>query len=126
MIGAGRGPFVDSEFRRLRAGWVECQPLATRRRAVAMQNYGSPGAQAAPMRTLKVSRAVLAVMPHSRTLRFTILESHLALRTDALRLGGARLAGQFDVFDGAIDAQMAGDGIIPHDANGGSVFHWLR
>jgi len=84
------------------------------------------GAEAAPVRTLKVSRAVLAVMPHARTLRFTILESHLALRTDALRLGGARLAGQFDVFDGAIDAQMAGDGIIPHDANGGSVFHWLR
>lgn len=124
MIGAGPRRFLKGD-RRLRAGWAEYRPLprgVARLRCEIME----AGAEAAPVRTLKVSRAVLAVMPHSRALRFAILENHMALRTDALRLGCARLTGQFNVFDSAIDAQMASDGIIPHDANGGGVFHWLR
>lgn len=117
---------VGGASKRLRARPFQTNPDAARRRKLLRMTCGNAAGASAPAWPLKVSRAVLAVMPHLRALRFTILESHLALRTHALRLGGARLAGQLDVLDAAIGAKMASDGKIPHSANGGRVFHWLR
>jgi hypothetical protein len=68
---------------------------------------------------LKVSRAFGAVVPNVRPLRLLILELGLAVRAKALRLGIARAAYKPDVAHGSVAAEMASDGEIVHDADGG-------
>ncbi|HUN56934.1 MAG TPA: hypothetical protein VMU41_02375 [Candidatus Binataceae bacterium] len=85
--------------------------------------YVEPGGPAGGV--LKVRRARLAVMANFRALRFLVLEGGLALWADTLRLGIAGPATQLGVTDGAVIAEMTGDGEIIHSADG-SVVHWRR
>jgi len=57
-------------------------------------------------------------MANSRTLRFLILKGDLTLGASALRLRLAGAANQLDVADGAVAAEMAGDGKIIDSADG--------
>jgi hypothetical protein len=68
---------------------------------------------------LKVTRAVTAPMPHSRSLRLLVLKSGLALRACALGLGVSRSTSQLDVADCSVTAEMPGDREVIYSANGG-------
>jgi hypothetical protein len=78
-----------------------------------------PAALAVGARVLEVSRAVLTKMTHLRSLRFLVLEDHLTIRADTLRLGEAGPARHFDIADSSIGAEMPGDREIVDSANGG-------
>jgi hypothetical protein len=67
---------------------------------------------------LKVSRAVLAKVPHFGALRLLVLEGGLAGGADALRLGEPSPTRHFDIADSSIGAEMPGDREIIDNANG--------
>lgn len=85
----------------------------------ARLNFRKMPAGAPPARVLKVSRAVLAKVPHFGALRLLVLEDGLASRANALGLGEAGPARHFDIADSSIGAEMPGDREIIDNANGG-------
>jgi len=72
-----------------------------------------------PASVLKVSRAVLAKVPHFRALRLLVLEDDLTSRANTLWLSEARPARHFDIADSSIGAEMPGDREVIDNANGG-------